>query len=231
MCPHPPLLVPAVATGAAGELDEIRSACEQAVRSLVEVGPEWIVVVGDGPGRIDLDDGAWGTLTGYGVALDAGGPDRSIPAVLPLAQTIGAWLLDEAGWTGRRRYLAVPATTSAADAARLGADLDRRDTRIALLVMGDGSARRSTAAPGYLDDRAEPFDTAAVEGMGAADPTALLDLDPELGRTLLAAGRAPWQVLAGAIAAGDTRTWKGRVLTHSAPYGVGYVVATLSCRP
>jgi hypothetical protein len=42
---------------------------------------------------------------------------------------------------------------------------------------------------------------------------------------LWAAGRAPWQVLAGA--AGDSPV-KAQVLYEGAPYGVGYVVATWS---
>jgi aromatic ring-opening dioxygenase LigB subunit len=109
--------------------------------------------------------------------------------------------------------------------AEAGRDLAARAGRVALLVMGDGSACRSLKAPGYLDERAEPFDARVAEALGAADPDALMALDPGLAAALKASGRAPWQVLAGAAApAGLT----GTLLYDEAPYGVGYLVATWS---
>jgi hypothetical protein len=39
------------------------------------------------------------------------------------------------------------------------------------------------------------------------------------------AGRAPWQVLAGAVEA-TGGNWRGRLHYHAAPYGVAYLVAT-----
>ena len=65
--------------------------------------------------------------------------------------------------------------------------------------MGDGSARRSAAAPGYLDDRAEPFDAAVELAFRDGDLSALTALDPDLARDLLASGRPAWQALAGAL--------------------------------
>jgi hypothetical protein len=54
------------------------------------------------------------------------------------------------------------------------------------------------------------------------DAGALAALDPEVAAQLLVAGRAPWQVLAGAA----DRTMDGSLLYDSAPYGVAYFVAT-----
>jgi hypothetical protein len=81
--------------------------------------------------------------------------------------------------------------------ARLGAELAAMAPRVALLAMGDGTARRGVKAPGYLDPRAEPYDARAVDALRRGSPSALLRLDPEQGRDLLVAGRAAWQVLAG----------------------------------
>jgi len=98
--------------------------------------------------------------------------------------------------------------------------LDRRS--VGMLTMGDGSACRTLTAPGYLDPHAEPFDTSVTKALGDADPAALLALDPVLGTELMAAGRAPWQVLAGAAAA----SFHGAVRYDAARYGVQYTVAT-----
>ncbi len=50
----------------------------------------------------------------------------------------------------------------------------------------------------------------------------LAALSPDRAGELLAAGRAPWQVLAGAARG---RSWQGSVTWTGAPYGVTYLVA------
>jgi hypothetical protein len=92
---------------------------------------------------------------------------------------------------------------------------------VGLLVMGDGSACRTTRAPGYADPRADPFDASATKALVDADPAGLLALDPALAAELMAAGRAPWQVLAGVPG-----SYRGELLYDAAPYGVQYTVAT-----
>ncbi len=166
----------------------------------------------------------------------AGSPSPS----LPLSLTVGAWLLAAAGWTGARAALGVPAAHSARQAADLGAclvgELDPRE-RLALLVMGDGSARRTLKAPGGLDERAGAFDAAAAAALAGPDPAGLLALDPTLATDLLAAGRASWQVLAGALLAANragrqrsAAAWTSDLLYDDAPYGVGYLVAVWTGR-
>ena len=105
--------------------------------------------------------------------------------------------------------------------------------------MGDGTARRSAAAPGYLDERAEPFDTVVEQAFRDGDLPALAALDPDLARDLLAAGRPAWQVLAGALAATTAAATpataavrpRTRILYSDAPFGVAYLVATLDPVP
>ena len=226
LSPHPPLLIPAVAAGAQGETAELRAACLEAARTLVATSPDVLVIVGSGESRATHAAGASGSLAGYGVPLvvplcpeaeSVGEP------ALPLSLTVGAWLLAEAGHPGQCTGLAVPADATAEAAAAIGAELSRRGERVGLLVMGDGSARRSEAAPGHLDERAEGFDAAVVGALRTGDLDALLDLDADLARDLLVAGRVPWQVLAGAAWG---REWSCSIGYEAAPYGVTYVVAT-----
>lgn len=119
--------------------------------------------------------------------------------------------------------LTVSEDMSAPACAALGADLARGNDRLALLVMGDGSARRGARAPGGDDPRAEPYDKTAAVALATADARALLALDEELSARLLVAGRAPWQVLAGAALAGGR--YRGELHYDDAPYGVSYFVA------
>ena len=163
------------------------------------------------------------------------GPDLSMhapaaypgPSLLPLALTIGAQLLDAADYSGPRILQSVAESASPGACLELGRDLAADAPRIALLVMGDGSARRSTAAPGYLDDRAEPFDAEVEQAFREGDLSALTALDPDLAHDLLASGRPAWQTLAGALSSGPQTA----ILYSEAPFGVAYLVATLTPAP
>ncbi|MFF8827765.1 class III extradiol dioxygenase subunit B-like domain-containing protein [Streptomyces sp. NPDC015131] len=229
VCPCPPLLVPGVAAGAAPELDAARTACSDALAVLAASRPDRLVVVGPaaGEGLERYPAGTAGGFRGFGVPLDVTlgegpGGDRPLPA--PLA--VGAWLLARAGWAAAPvEGLAVGEGLPAGACAAAGRETAAGDGRLALLVLGDGSACRSLKAPGYFDERAAAFDERAARALGAADPDALMALDEGLARELKAAGRAPWQVLAGAA---DGAGLAGRLLYEDAPYGVGYAVAAWS---
>jgi len=230
VCPHPPLLVPDAAGAAAGELDDLRAAADAAVGAMSATEPDLIVTVGGATEAAEFAASAAGSLAGYGVAWRTG--DGS--ATLPLSLTIGRWLMERAGLldasarrsvgpSPRTRLIAVASGTPTAECLRLGAQIARRSPRVALLVMGDASARRSEKAPGFFDARAGPYDEAVQAALAGADARRLAQLDPGLSVDLLAAGRAAWQVLAGA--AGDG-AYDGHLHFAGAPYGVCYLVAS-----
>ncbi|WLQ40239.1 class III extradiol dioxygenase subunit B-like domain-containing protein [Streptomyces laculatispora] len=230
VCPCPPLLVPDVAAGAAPELDAARTACSDALGVLAASRPDLLIVIGpaDLTGRGPHPEGATGTFERFGVDLavrlgrDLGTAGRPLPASL----AVGAWLLARTGWADAPvEALGVVETLETGRCTDTGRALAARADRVALLVMGDGSACRTVKAPGYLDERATEFDAAASRALGAADTGALIALDEALGHELKAAGRAPWQVLAGAAQGAGL---DGRLLYDDAPYGVGYLVAAWS---
>lgn len=240
VCPCPPLLVPEVAVGAAPELDALRAACADAVGVLAAARPERLVVIGpaERPGRGVFPPGAVGSFRAFGVAFDVtlGSPQEPVADTdttdevsehddvppLPPSLAVGAWLLR--GWSAAPvEGMGVGEQLEQEQCAVAGRAIGGSANRVALLVMGDGSACRTVKAPGYLDERAEPFDAAVAAALGAADTHQLASLEPELAQALRAAGRAPWQVLAGAA---EGAGLKGELLHDSAPYGVGYFVAT-----
>ncbi len=230
VCPHPPLLVPDLAEENAEELEDLRVACLGAIDAVRATEPELLVVVGTGAATRHHRTGAKGSFASFGldlgVALPGGDAAVDLRGVdeddLPLALAVGAWLLEKSGWTGQVRGLEVDVAAPTAECRLLGAAVAQEADRVGLLVMGDGSARRSTEAPGYFDPRAEPFDASVVEALRAGDPSGLLTLDPALATELQAAGRAAWQVLAGG--SGEV-LFDAEVTYDAAPYGVGYVVA------
>ncbi|MCH5675314.1 class III extradiol dioxygenase subunit B-like domain-containing protein [Streptomyces gilvus] len=231
VCPCPPLLVPEVAAGAAPELDGARTTCADALGVLAASRPDLLVVVGpaEPSGRGTHPEGTPGSFRGFGVDLGVRlGTDKGIAAErdLPPSLAVAAWLLQRIGWADAPiEGLGVGEPLEAERCIQVGRDIAARAERVALLVMGDASACRTLKAPGYLDERAAPFDAEVARALGAADVAALKALDAELAYELKAAGRAPWQVLAGAAESADLT---GALLYEDAPYGVGYVVATWS---
>ncbi|MEV5981690.1 class III extradiol dioxygenase subunit B-like domain-containing protein [Streptomyces sp. NPDC052114] len=231
VCPCPPLLVPEVAAGAAPELEAARAACTDAVGVLAAARPDRLVVVGPaGPsGRGRHPQGARGSFKGFGVDLDVRLGDASDEAAereLPTSLAVAGWLLGRTRWsTAPLEGLGVGEPIAAERCIQVGEEIGARADRVALLVMGDASACRTLKAPGYLDERAAGFDAEVARALGAADVAALKALDAALAHELKAAGRAPWQVLAGAA---EGATLSGELLYEDAPYGVGYLVAAWS---
>ena len=241
VCPHPPLLIPAAIGSAASDpppaLCAVGNACDVAVRALAAAEPDLIAVVGGGPTGREYGAGAAGSLSDYGIPVTVGEGEP----VLPLSLTIGRWLLDHAGVgprlggpgpgqrAGQRRggrphllLQAVGQRAPAGDCAKLGIMIAEQAPRVALLAMGDASARRARDIEGAPDPRAQDYDDEVAEALAAADARWLGRLDPALDDELMVAGRAAWQVLAGA--ATGTRMC-GRLLGMANPYGVTYLVA------
>jgi hypothetical protein len=115
----------------------------------------------------------------------------------------------------------------------MGEKVAAADLRVGVLAMGDGSAKRSARAPGYLDERAGPFDAEVARALGEPDPSWLAHhLAPVACAELWVAGRPAWQFLAGAATQTPRATGiAARLHYDAAPYGVGYFVAGWAAAP
>jgi hypothetical protein len=222
LCPSPPLLASGV-TGQDDLLPELRGACAAAVAWLLAADPGTVAVIGPAIATVTWPPDSVPDLSMHAPAAYPG------PSPLPLALAIGAQLLDAAGYCGPRILQSVAESASPGACLQLGRELAAAAPRVALLVVGDGSARRSAAAPGYLDDRAEPFDATVERAFRGGDLSGLAALDPDLARDLLASGRPAWQALAGALSPAPRP--QTEVLYSAAPFGVAYLVATLTPAP
>jgi hypothetical protein len=231
LCPAPPLLAREL-TGRDPVLPELRQVCREAAARLLRARPDVIVVIGaaqqtrtwDGASKLDLSAFAPSAAARAGATALASTAPAGTPG-LPSSLGLGILLLDQAGYAGRRVLQAVSEDEPVAACLELGERLAQPAERSALLVMADGSARRTRRAPGHLDERAAGFDGEVERAVRAGDLGALAAVDPVLARELMATGRPAWQVLSGA-----TRDLQPAVdvLYADHPFGVAYLVASFS---
>lgn len=225
-CPQPPALVPEVGRGTDAELGELRSACAAAVSRIGALSFDQIALVASGPRSRIFESPARASLHRFGVDREVGYGSVAAPVIdLPLGLMVGAWLLEsitlDAPVTG---YSIGPIDAQQDRESAIDALITHvRSTRLALLVLGDGSARRSERAPGYVDERAAAFDDGVIAALASGNPAALVDLDAGLGADLLAAGVPAWRA-AGAALAGAS--FDAQVTYVGDPFGVSYPVAT-----
>jgi hypothetical protein len=233
VCPHPPLLVPE-ATGVSGpglaEVERLRAACLEAVAALDAESPDLIVVVGGAPRTAEYPQDAAATLREFSIpfAVGAASADSGSRPILPLSLTIARWLLAQAAPGASSAETGIAWWGIAADAPPeecrvLGQKLAALAPRVALLAMGDGPGRRARGIEAARDPAADSYDASVAAALAAADPAALAALDPGQDGDLFIAGRAAWQVLAGAAARDP---FDAELRYASAPFEVTYFVAT-----
>ncbi len=223
-CPHPPVLVPEVAQGAAAELDDLRD-------GLPHRDPQRVAAPGRrsrdprlrrrAPRRTARPPAA--RLAGFGVALE-----------VPLGSDVtrarrAAAVADDRRLAAARRRRARTAARPAGRSApgRRPAELD--DGR-AGRARGDGGRQRP-AQHGRAGlprrPRAEAFDARSPPRSPAVTPT--VRARRRRGDDLLAAGGPAWQ--RGRTRCSAARPGTPTCSTTTRPYGVGYFVAawTAAC--
>jgi len=224
VCPHPPLLFREL-SGLEDVARDLRAACLSAIASVTSTDPDVVVVVG-GADRT----GSWDANRPPDVAKFGTTVGRAVEQVLPLSLGVARRLLDEAGWRGAVELQGIGWDASGDEVDSLADRIAARDQRIVLVALGDGSARRGALAPGYLDERAFPFDEATGRALAEGDADALMHMDASLAEELMVGCRAAFEVMATAVHQTVVREEgskpRSTVLYQDDPWGVMYYVAT-----
>ena len=230
LVPHPPLLLRELG-GAQDPVADLRAACLATVRAVV-AGAERVAVVGGADTARRWDPTAEVDVRRFGAARPrpAGAspppsPPPSPPLSLPLSLGVGVRLLAEAGWGGPvvAHSLAWDADGAALEA--LAVELAAAPGRTAVVVLGDGSARRGERAPGYLDERAFPFDDAVAKALADGEAAEIAALDAGLARELMVTGATAFRFL-GVLGRQQERRPEAALTFRDDPFGVSYLAAT-----
>ncbi|HEX3907837.1 MAG TPA: hypothetical protein VHW92_07885 [Mycobacteriales bacterium] len=203
--PSTPLLIPDLAGAAPGEPDEVRAAARQAVDAMLASGPDRIVVMAASPpptlnGAVPVWD-----FTGFGLPA----PELLGSWPLPWQLGLGAWLLDDRGWDGRRDY--VTAFSTAADLV---------GGRTAYLAVGDGSVHFADEPSDGFEGARETFDRGVAAAIAAGDVASLSALARDPVEEIRADAPPVWRQVAAAVGSRPVTT--ARLVYDAAPYGVRY---------
>lgn len=205
----------------------VRKSAVEAARALAEVASTWVALGAGDPTR----SGHTGSFAGFGpdLVVSLGPLAGEASTDMPLPLLVAGWLRGQAE---PDRITVSPELiapgTSRAGCTSCGRELAGRlrgrsgGDPVGLLVLGDGSAKHGTAAPGYADDRAPAFESVLAAALATADLDALDALDPRLCTELAVSGREPWQ--AAAAVAREAGAWRAETMYFGTPLGVGYHV-------
>ncbi len=196
ICPMTPLIFRHL-SGLADPVHELREAAVAAVREAV-VEADHVVVLAPVEGREAPAD--W---------RDPSLPARDHQEPVPLAVQVADQLLELAFCPLPTTYAELPGVVALP-----------ADSRVALLVMGDGAAARRDGAPGYIDQRSFVYDDRVAELLAAGDGTGLTELDEGVGAELLATGRLSWPLLGRLMPEADAE-----LTFRDDPFGLSYFVA------
>jgi hypothetical protein len=176
------------------------------VDEILSVDPDRVVVIGAcQPPNLNGANPIW-DFSGFGLP----GPEVLGTWPLPWQLGLGAWLLDDRGWTGRREF--VGALSSAVD---LG------DNRTAYLAVGDGSVYPPDQPPDGAEGERAGFDAAVARAVSAGDAESLARVAASPIEAIGADGPPVWRYVAAAVGSRPVTT--ARLVYDAAPYGVRYV--------
>ena len=133
--------------------------------------------------KVALVPGVLSLLPGYAGRVDPVAELRA--AALAAVEWLGPKVQVVADPQGMRVAEALGVSPGLDDARRQGSSLLDQRRVGSVLVVGNGSARRSEQAPGHLDERAAAFDSELEKALRSGDVGALRSLDRGLATELM----------------------------------------------
>jgi AmmeMemoRadiSam system protein A/AmmeMemoRadiSam system protein B len=257
IAPHPPIMVPEVGGGAAEEVRASIDAMRDFTERIISSGAETVVLISPhaplAPRAFVAyhEDKLYGSFanfrapeTEFEVALD----EEMLSAIGDAARERGYELISLKGYDELDHGTAVPlyfllrngwhgrvvalgyTFLSNEDHLNFGSCIRdaaaTSDKAIAFVASGDLSHRLKPGAPAGYNDTAHLFDEEVVAAVRAHAPERIINIDQELRRT---AGECGYRSMLVALGVVDGLPESYEVLSYEAPFGVGYLVAQLTC--
>jgi AmmeMemoRadiSam system protein A len=258
--PHPPLIVPAVGGGREAEISATTKAMERITDELAQVRPELVFIISP-HGTYYYDAMGVSTAPsskGDFSMWASGGPEMVFPNDLTATDLLQKECSDAGiplGSIGQQTYEldhgvtvpmyflqnalpsvpVVPLTFSMlpldvhlAFGKAIAAVANRSGKRVAVIASGDLSHRLTPDAPSGYHPQGKAFDEELVELVGKKNADGILNLDQALVENAGQCGLRSIVILFGAL---EGLEYSPKVLSYEGPFGVGYLVASMSVEP
>ncbi|MBV9959075.1 MAG: AmmeMemoRadiSam system protein A [Acidobacteria bacterium] len=256
IAPHPPIMVPEVGGGAAEEVRASINAMRDFTERIIASGAETVVLISPHAPLEARSFVAYGEETLYGsfanfrapgTEIEVGMDEELLTAISQTARERGyvvsgikgyeldhgtavpLYFLLRNGWRGRVVALGYTFLSNE-DHLSFGSCIRDAAARsgkpVAFVASGDLSHRLKPGAPAGYNETAHLFDEEVIAAIGAGTPERIINIDPELRRT---AGECGYRSMLVALGVAESLAQSYEVLSYEAPFGVGYLVAQLSC--
>ena len=256
IAPHPPIMVPEVGRDAIRDVRGSIEAMAELTKRIIASGAETVVLISphaplEARAFVAYDDP---TLHGnfeyfrapeavvessldeellLSIAKTASAEDLEVVPLehheLDHGTAVPLYFLRSNGWTGRVVALGY-SFLSNAEHLQFGECIQKAAVEIArpiaLIASGDLSHRLKPDAPAGYNPSAYLFDEQVVDAIECNEPERIVDIDPKLRRL---AGECGFRSMLVALGASRQLPPAGEVLHYEAPFGVGYMVAQLTC--
>lgn len=254
--PHPPIMVPEVGGSAIAEVSASINAMKVLAERVIASGAETVVIISP---HAPLEARAFvayygerlhGSFSGFGApesGAEASLDKELLSAITQIAMgrghkvvgikgcdldhgtTVPLYFLQRNGWQGRvvclgYTFLSNEDHLSFGSCIRSAIDMQGRP--VAVIASGDLSHRLKPGAPAGFNEVAHFFDLEIVSAIRECAPTRIVNVDCDLRSK---AGECGYRSMLVALGATDGMTLNYELLSYEAPFGVGYMVAQLTC--
>lgn len=258
IAPHPPIMVPEVGRESCVDVQDSISAMAELTERIIDSGAETVVLISphaplqpmafvayDGP----ILHGDFLMFRGANAAVEAKLDDELLTEVTRAAEqhdlitlrirdadldhgtAVPLYFLQRNGWTGKVVALGY-SFLSNEDHLRFGNSIRQAIATIkrpvALIASGDLSHRLKPGAPAGFDPDAHLFDEEVIAAIRSCETNRIVKIDQDLRQL---AGECGYRSMLVALGAAEDSEPSCEVLSYEAPFGVGYLVAQLVCKP
>ncbi|EKE03816.1 MAG: hypothetical protein ACD_20C00148G0016 [uncultured bacterium] len=253
--PHPPIIIPEVGKSETGKVEQTIVNLQNLSKKIVGTNPETVVIVTPhsyfNPHFFNayIDKNLVGSFANFGAptavinfendvefveTLDMQSKEffkglNKIPPETSLdhGSAVPLYYLDKAGYKGKIVVINYSAFTPE-EHAYFGQIIRRTahtlNRKIAFIASADLSHKLTPTAPGGYDFEAHFFDEIVANNISKGDYAGIMDIHHELREK---AGECGFNSIMVAIGVVDKKPLHNEVLSYEAPFGVGYLVATL----
>ena len=255
ICPHPPIIIPEVGRSETGKVEQTILALQKLSDKIAKTNPETVIIVTPhsyfNPHffNVYMDKVLTGNFANFGAPtakvtfendiefvenLDIQSKEffnglNKMPSGTSLdhGSTVPLYYLNKAGYNGK--IVVINYSSFAPEEHAYFGQVIRRTThtlnrKIAFVASADLSHRLTQSAPAGYDSEAHFFDEIIADNVSKGNYSAIMDINHELRER---AGECGFNSIMVGVGVVDKKPQHNEVLSYEAPFGVGYLVATL----